>query len=205
MYLNNQYYIYRQVLTSNECRDIISLGLSKNIQTATIMGNKKPDNKQKLKELKKTRNSQVSWLNEPWLYNIFIPLVDNANSRAQWNFDINWAENFQFTKYEKTNHYSWHMDSNDKPYQSPDPNFNGKIRKISLIASLSDSNDYEGGDLQIDLSNIDNRKPNIVTIKELRQKGSVVIFPSFMWHRVTPITKGTRFSLVMWNIGNPFK
>jgi PKHD-type hydroxylase len=97
------------------------------------------------------------------------------------------------------------MDSNDKPYQSPDPNFNGKIRKISLIASLSDSNDYEGGDLQIDLSNIDNRKPNIVTIKELRQKGSVVIFPSFMWHRVTPITKGTRFSLVMWNIGNPFK
>jgi hypothetical protein len=98
MYLNNQYYIYRQVLTSNECRDIISLGLSKNIQTATIMGNKKPDNKQKLKELKKTRNSQVSWLNEPWLYNIFIPLVDNANSRAQWNFDINWAGKFSIYK-----------------------------------------------------------------------------------------------------------
>ena len=205
MYLNSHYYIYRQVITPKECEEIISLGLSKNIQTATIMGNKKPDNKQKIKELKKTRNSEVSWLNEPWLYNIFIPLIDNANSRAQWNFDISWAENFQFTKYEKTNHYTWHTDSTDKPYQSPDPNFNGKIRKISLVASLSDSNDYEGGDLQIDLSNSTNRKPNIVTIKELRQKGSVVIFPSFMWHRVTPITKGTRFSLVMWNIGNPFK
>ena len=41
--------------------------------------------------------------------------------------------------------------------------------------------------------------------KEILPKGSIIVFPSFVWHRVKPVTKGTRYSLVMWNLGYPFK
>ena len=45
----------------------------------------------------------------------------------------------------------------------------------------------------------------IQTSKEARVKGSVIVFPSFVWHRVAPVTKGTRYSLVIWNLGFPFR
>ena len=40
---------------------------------------------------------------------------------------------------------------------------------------------------------------------EIRPQGSVIVFPSFVWHRVTPVTKGTRYSLVLWTCGQPFR
>ena len=46
---------------------------------------------------------------------------------------------------------------------------------------------------------------HVLTVKEILPKGSIVVFPSFVWHRVQPVTKGTRYSLVIWNLGYPFK
>ena len=90
--------------------------------------------------------------------------------------------------------------SNDDP---KNPNYHGKIRKLSVTISLSDSSEYTGGRLQfLDRSGY---KQKIITCTEVLTKGSLVVFPSFMWHRVTPVKKGIRKSLVMWNLGDPFK
>jgi PKHD-type hydroxylase len=72
--------------------------------------------------------------------------------------------------------------------------------------SLSDDKEYKGGDFEIDFRNKDpDKKSNTRVIKEIRPKGSIVVFPSDLWHRVKPITKGVRYSLVIWNLGWPFK
>ena len=82
----------------------------------------------------------------------------------------------------------------------------GKIRKISMIVSLSEPTDYEGGQLEFDPINEDHDSGrNVLECQEIKPRGSVVVFPSFVWHRVKPVTKGTRYSLVIWNIGYPFK
>ena len=89
----------------------------------------------------------------------------------------------------------------------------GKIRKLSIVVSLVDKSKYEGGDFQLDLRNkeIDFKKKetqdvrNILTLNELNEAGTIVVFPSFLWHRVTPVTKGTRYSLVGWSLGQPWR
>ena len=78
-----------------------------------------------------------------------------------------------------------------------------KIRKLSMTCSLSHPEDYKGGRLEFQFRNKDN--PNeTIECTEIMTRGSVVIFPSFLWHRVRPVTEGTRYSLVVWNMGNPF-
>ena len=79
----------------------------------------------------------------------------------------------------------------------------GKIRKLSMSVSLSDSQEYNGGNLEFDFRAISKNKP--WACKEINSKGSVVVFPSFLWHRVTPVTRGIRYSLVSWHTGDPFK
>lgn len=95
----------------------------------------------------------------------------------------------------------------DEPYNLPNnPNMHGKIRKISVICQLTDPSKYKGGELEFDFrrnSPIKESKTEICT--EIQPKGSIVVFPSYVWHRVKPVTSGTRYSLVMWNLGRPFK
>ena len=118
-----------------------------------------------------------------------------------------YSESCQFTKYEKGQFYDWHCDSWDKPYvtqNQQDPS-NGKIRKLSVTVSLSDK-DYKGGELEFDFRNMDpDKKPNIKKCTEILPKGSLVVFPSFVWHRVCPVKKGSRYSLVIWNLGCSFR
>ena len=71
---------------------------------------------------------------------------------------------------------------------------------------MSDPEDYEGGLLEFDLRNIGEiNTNNIIKCKEILPKGSIVVFPSYTWHRVSPVTSGTRLSLVQWNLGPGFK
>ena len=70
---------------------------------------------------------------------------------------------------------------------------------------MADGNSYEGGDLEFDMRNNGDSTSNIQRPEIVRNKGTIVVFPSFVWHRVTPVTKGTRYSLVVWNLGLPFR
>jgi PKHD-type hydroxylase len=204
MNLNEGYWFFEKALNTKLCEEIIKFGNSKEAVQAGIG----EENEINFNVLKK-RNSKVSWLNEPWIYNEIIPYVKTANVNAGWDFQWDWAENIQFTKYGKNQFYNWHCDSFTKPYERPeDLNFHGKIRKLSATINLTDPKEYSGGDFQFDFRNYnpDQRtKKNITTIKKAKTQGTIIVFPSHVWHRVTPITRGNRSSLVIWCLGYPFK
>ena len=159
------------------------------------------------KNLKKKRDSDIVWLNERWIYKEVQPYVHQAHASAGWNFQWDFSENCQFTQYKKGQYYDWHCDGWDRPYQRQDGDpSNGKVRKLSVTLTLSDEKDYKGGELEFDFRNLDPDKPRKpVKCKEILPKGSLVVFPGFVWHRVCPVKKGTRHSLVMWSLGWPFK
>ena len=161
---------------------------------------------EELKDLSKKRKSNIVWMNDRWIYREIQPYINQANASAGWDFEWDWSESCQFTKYKLNQFYDWHCDSWDKPYDKPkDPNSHGKVRKLSCTVSLSDETEYEGGDFEFDFRNADDGSNQPQVCKEIRPKGSVVVFPSFVWHRVNPVTSGTRYSLVMWNLGWPFR
>jgi PKHD-type hydroxylase len=161
--------------------------------------------KEELDDLRKKRDSNIAWLNDRWIYKEVQPYIHQANNSAGWNFNWDFSESCQFTKYKLNQFYDWHCDSWEQPYNNPDnPNTHGKIRKLSVTCSLSDPKDYKGGELEFQFRNQDD--PNLTReCLEILPRGSIVVFPSFVWHRVKPVTEGTRYSLVIWNLGYPFK
>mgnify|MGYP003677965505 FL=1 len=84
------------------------------------------------------------------------------------------------------------------------PRFAGQIRKLSVTVNLSDPNEYTGGNLRFDCGP-HRSNGRFFTCEEIRPRGSIVVFPSHVVHQVTPITSGTRRSLVMWSLGPPFR
>lgn len=111
-------------------------------------------------------------------------LMMQANERFE--FEIDHFEGFQLTRYGVGGHYNWHKDIGV-----------GRAghRKLSMTVQLSSPADYEGGELQI----IDSQDTPYVADK---RQGSVIVFPSWERHRVTPITKGERWALVTWASGH---
>jgi PKHD-type hydroxylase len=217
MNLSYYYWYFKSAIPNKICNDIITYGLQQEEKLA-ITGsvgknrnlNENPLNEEEIIDLKKKRNSNIAWLNDRWIYKEIQPYVHEANRLAKWNFDWDFSESCQFTKYKLNQYYDWHCDSWDIPYDTPqDLNKHGKIRKLSVTCQLTDGSEYKGGELQFDYRNYEPniRKENkhVITVKEILPKGSVVVFPSFVWHRVKPVTKGTRYSLVIWNLGYPFK
>ena len=118
-------------------------------------------------------------------------------------------EQIQFTKYKLNQYYNKHCDSWDKPYDRPNTIEHGKIRKISMTCQLTDGSEYRGGELEFDFRNYDppmrDESKHLRQAKEILSKGSIIVFGSFLWHRVKPVTKKVRYSLVMWSLGYPFK
>jgi len=208
----NYYWYFQGVLTPKFCDEVIKFGNSQKELLANTgnfqhkLDKKIPLSKKDIKDLKKKRDSNVAWLNDRWIYREIFPYVHMANKNAGWNFQWDWAESCQFTKYKKGQFYDWHCDSWDKPYgNKEDVNKFNKIRKLSVTCSLSDPKKYKGGELEFDFRN---RDPKIISKKvctEIMPRGSIVVFPSHVWHRVKPVNKGERYSLVIWNLGNPFK
>jgi PKHD-type hydroxylase len=214
MNLLNHYYYFKNALSHKFCDDVIAYGKKQQEEIAVTgnIGQKRdlktnPLSKKEIKDLKKKRNSNIVWMNDRWIYDQIQPYIHRANKEAGWNFEWDWSESCQFTKYGKGQYYDWHCDSWEHPYNNPNNlNSNGKIRKLSVTCTLSDPSEYSGGELEFNFNNPENTsKKNIVKCKEILSKGSICVFPSFVWHRVCPVKKGTRYSLVIWNLGYPFK
>jgi PKHD-type hydroxylase len=208
MNLQNYYYYFKSAIPSKICDEIIKFGLEQKSQIALTGIVKDDDNptEEEIKELSSLRKSDVVWMDAAWIYKEIHPYIETANAEAGWNFDWDFSEACQFTIYEKNQYYGWHYDSAPEPYDDPNNlNRHGKIRKLSVTISLSDESDYEGGDFEFDFRNNDGEKNQSSVCKEIRPKGSIVVFPSFVRHRVKPVTSGTRYSLVILNLGKPFR
>jgi PKHD-type hydroxylase len=209
MNLTNYYWYFQSAIPEKICDDIVRYGKSLQDQMAVTGGyGNRSLNKNEVKDLKRKRNSDIVWINERWIFKEIQPYVNIANNNAGWNFEWDWSESCQFTKYTKGQFYDWHCDSWDKPYIRENVNdpTHGKIRKLSVTVTLSDPKDYKGGELEFDFRNLDpDKKRKTIKCKEILPKGSLVVFPSFVWHRVCPVKKGSRHSLVIWNLGWPFR
>ena len=158
-------------------------------------GDYKPDSKQRI--------SDVAWTNDQWVYDLIWPYMMGANEDAGWKYDITSAESTQITRYKKGGFYYFHTDGSCchlSKYNNPENAFfHEKVRKLSMTILLNDS--FEGG--QFEFASYSKEDCNITPLE--MKKGQVVVFPSHMEHRVAPVTKGTRYSLVCWFLGPPFR
>ena len=84
------------------------------------------------------------------------------------------------------------------------PDMVGKVRKLSVTINLNKPGEYEGGNLKFDFGPHAETK-RFHEVEEIRPQGSIIVFPSYVHHQVTPVTKGTRYSMVLWSLGQPFK
>lgn len=173
--------------TWDECDEIIRLGKQGGLKPAQIIGSDKEG--QEEKDFSDIRKSKVYFMhpneNTAWIYRKLTGIVENLNQQF-FRFDLyNFGEAFQFTEYSAPGeHYTWHVDMA----------IDHTPRKLSIAIQLTDPDEYEGGDFEIWHSS----EPT----KLNRQRGTVLVFPSYQLHRVTPVTKGTRNSLVAW-VGGP--
>jgi len=207
MQLKNYYWYFKKAVPERICDEIVRYAKSIKDKMAVTGEFREPKTLDEIKDLKKKRDSDVVWLNESWIYREIQPYIHRANENAGWNFQWDCSEHCQFTKYNKGQYYDWHRDGWGESYDTPkSPNQHKKIRKLSVTLSLSDEKDYKGGDLEFDFGETEpSKEPVTRKCTEIRSKGSLVVFPSSVWHRVNPVKSGTRYSLVIWNLGWPFK
>jgi PKHD-type hydroxylase len=210
MNLSNYYWAFQSALSPKLCDDIIRYGLSKPESMAKTGGYDKPNlTEEDVLNIQEKRKSDIVWLSDTWIYREIHPYIHRANKDAGWNFEWSRSEHCQFTKYKLNQYYDWHCDSWNDVYNKPNTPEFGMTRKLSVTCQLTDGSEYEGGELQFDFRNYDphlrDENKHVVTSKEILPKGSIVVFPSFVWHRVKPVTKGTRYSLVIWNLGYPHR
>ena len=118
--------------------------------------------------------------------------MSDINEVSGLNFNIQRVENLQLTRYvAPAGHYDFHMDGNGYILRKED----GLTRRLSMSVLLNDPSEFEGGDLIFHVG----AEPYSVDMG----KGDIIVFPSYNLHKVSQVTKGTRYSLVVWALGNP--
>ena len=181
------------VLTPQQCDELIHIGQDEPKINATIGGkgkNKKIDYSY--------RKSIISWI--PFakalpIYQVIRQWMEVTNNNY-FGFDtVQLSEQGQYAEYSKDGFYNWHMDSNTEMEAMP------TVRKISMTLLLSDPKDFEGGELELFCGDTLDSEKNKFKLK----RGYAVFFASFLLHRVMPVTKGNRKSLVMWFGGSPLR
>jgi len=141
------------------------------------------------------RNSNVTFIDDHVILKEFLDVTKRINNNASWNFNIDTIEPLQYGEYNQTQEYGWHVDQHNKPYSD------GKVRKISFSIFLND--DYTGGEFDLEL-----HSPSVKNRYETFSKlplNTALFFQSDYWHRVRPVTKGVRKSLVGWVLGPEFR
>lgn len=141
------------------------------------------------------RRAEIAWLDDlpeaAWVMDRMVGLVSRGN-RDGFGFDLtDFGESAQVARYgaEREGHFGWHSDIGAGQWAAK--------RKLTVVVQLSDPADYEGGALELWPDS------NIATAP--RQRGLATVFPSFVLHRVTPVTAGTRWSLTLWAHGPAFR
>lgn len=180
-----EFVYYNGLLLPHEIDKIRSLWNDEKTLKATLGG----DDKVYDDEL---RQSSVMFLDDTeemqWIYEKLKMVAISANNERFWFDLLGFHQELQLTRYSEGDFFDWHLDFGAAEISA---------RKLSITVQLSDPEEYEGGDLEFMI--------NQKKVKAPREKGTIVVFPSFIMHRVTPITKGTRQSIVGWVSGPPYR
>ena len=177
------------IFTPKQCEMIIAAGRAEPKQNAGV------GNKEKIKGGEvdtKTRTSHISWIPFKKMNDMYkdIERTMKTTNGNHFGFDgMQITELAQYTEYPEGGFYEWHVD-NDINFEHEPP-----VRKISMTCLLSPESEFEGGDLEL------GKPGNVAKLKQ----GHAIFFASFINHRVTPVIKGNRKSLVMWFGGPSFK
>jgi len=173
--------------TDSEMDRVEAVGDRLSQEKATVVGR---DISEDYSAIRITRTAWIKPSPETkWIYERMQAVIRNLNDRV-WQFDVSgFSEDFQYTVYQDSEggHYDWHVDQGILP----------KNRKLSLSLQLTDPSLYDGCDLQLHGDNNINSAP--------RTRGTLIAFPSYVLHRVTPITRGVRKSVVAWITGPKFR
>jgi PKHD-type hydroxylase len=187
--------IFEQALSEEDCANIIEE--SENI--LDLQDSSVGHTDEVMSSIRKSKNGFVS-AHKPEHISLFSNLQSriwtfiNLANRSTFGFDVTYLDEVQYTVYDTGDYYNWHSDLMVETQ-------NAFHRKLSVTIQLSDDTEYEGGDFELHCLDEENQLPKEI----IRKKGSIIIFPSFMVHRVTPVTKGTRKSLVAWVEGRKWK
>jgi len=141
------------------------------------------------------RNANVQFVYDKQIMSRWLSVANTINKDIDWNLELDAIENIQYGEYNEEQYYDWHIDQHKVVYGD------GRVRKCSFSVFLND--DYEGGEFDLELGgpNIEDR---LKTFKKL-PKNQMIFFQSEFWHRVRPVTKGVRKSLVGWVLGPKYK
>ena len=176
------------VFTPKQCQMVINKGMSLKKETAAVgMGNLKGGGVDT-----KKRITTISWIpfkDMPEMYRDIEATMLKANNNHFGFEGMQLTEPAQFTHYLTGGFYEWHMDNDVQGKHQP------PVRKISMTLLLSDPSTFEGGELEF------MSKGKTAKLKQ----GQAIFFASWLQHRVKPVTRGERKSLVMWFGGPPFK
>ena len=187
------WWMYKNIIDQDTIDKILQLGEKAEWENAAV-GSLCEDEKRFKDSIRKT---DLIWLNDQWLYDIFWSLMLVANQQAGWNFEISCAESFQLGRYGEDCHYRWHSDGIG--FLSP-PGATGLLsdttRKISMVCWLNE--DFKGGEFEF--MRCYGEENQFVP-----SKGTVMFFPAWIVHRVKPVLEGTRYSLVTWFNGHPIR
>ena len=179
----------KPIFTPEQCKMIIAAGRAEPKQDAYV-GNKQGIKGGVLDT--QTRTSHISWIPFKKMADMYkdIEQIMKTTNGNHFGFDgMQITEMAQYTEYPEGGFYEWHVD-NDVNMQHEPP-----VRKISMTCLLSPEDQFDGGDLEI-------MSPG----KRIKlEQGHAICFASFLNHRVAPVTRGVRQSLVMWFGGEPFK
>ncbi|MEM7172919.1 MAG: 2OG-Fe(II) oxygenase [Pseudomonadota bacterium] len=167
------------IFSPEECAKIIDL-----------CGEMKPGHVTGVQQDQDHRKCQVDWLGidkpeHQWIFQRAMDVVKQVNATTYRMDLVGFTERLQVTRYDEGHFQDWHMDFGPGRFS---------IRKLTFTIQLSDQQDYEGGELEI-LANPD-------PFAFPKSQGAMILFPTYVVHRVKPVIRGTRFSLVGW-IGGP--
>jgi len=163
------------ILSAEVCHELVDFCKNKlTLDDASVFSGGGPE----------ARQTKVGWTTDPKVLTLIENYALKANREA-FNFKVDFLPPVQFAEYGTGGHYDWHHDVHWESAGRYD-------RKLSVVIQLSDPTQYQGGEFQF---------REVETPLAFKQQGSILVFPSYLLHRVTPIENGTRHSLVGWMEG----
>ncbi len=178
--------ILPDALTPDQCDALLALVQAHQLTDASLVGGTTAH---------QIRCAEIAWLDDlpqaAWVLERMIAIVAQAN-RESFGFDLSdFGESPQVARYgaERAAHFDWHSDIGAGHWSAK--------RKLTIVVQLSDPDDYDGGTLET--------QPGSSIASAPRSRGTAIVFPSFVLHRVSPVTAGTRWSLTLWSHGPAFR